>query len=982
MHELDALRAVAEGIELSEVVEDTARVVTARGMMRGRPVVVRFLVDPDRDPKGLVRLAASLSERGPLDEPGLVPVLAANPEVEPPYLVEAPVAGEPLDRLLARGAAVDPVRLAGEVAGALSALMARGLVHGALAPDALVIEPDGSARLGGLAQVRMALDESDPARLEREGYLPPEELAGRRPDGPGDVYALALVVCEVAAGRPLFAPGAPRRIAPGARLAGWTPDPALQQRLGPLAPTIVSCLALNPEQRPLPSSIASQANRSDTAPGSLMLRSQPTEMSIELTPVAGVTARSAARAAPDTGPFPRPFGEYELLGELARGGMGVVYRARQHHPPRPVAIKVIMPGQDLAPRSVNRFLTEAKAAGQLDHPAIVPLYQLGEHEGQLFFSMPLLEGGSLHELCRQQPVAERRAAELVSAVAAAVHHAHQHGIIHRDLKPANILLDASGQPRVADFGLAKIEEEEGAEPTTACVVLGTPSYMAPEQATTGRGSVNRAVDIYALGAVLYFLLTGRPPFWAASATETVRQVIYEEPVPLRRLNADLSRDMETICLKCLQKEPERRYASAQALAEDLGRWLEGRPILARPVGTLERAVRWCRREPLAAGLGGAFLASLVVGSGVSTHLALRARAGERAALESADRAETSYRMARAALEKCMKLKDDPLLKRGEGQRLQIQLGTAEKEFYEQFVTLHGGRPEFDQERAAALVELARACQTLGAAGESIAHFEEAVALRQSLINRAPDDRAARLAWASTEGELAWTYMRKGRYPDAEHAFERAIDALTRWRASSPAAEAGPYALELAKALRNRCEVYVLENRREDAERSVRAALAALEPLRADDPQGLSTLAAIQSSLCRMLFAAERNAEALDLARASVASLERLVALQPDNSDHQNNLSIALDQVASLQVRLKQIDAAVPIAGRAAALAEKLVESHPARTDYRRQLVGSLSLRAYLLETQGHGDEARALSIRVTQLMAQLPSGAEFGPAQE
>jgi WD40 repeat protein len=310
---------------------------------------------------------------------------------------------------------------------------------------------------------------------------------------------------------------------------------------------------------------------------------------------------SAAQVADASPRRIRYFGDYEILREIARGGMGVVFQARQVSLNRIVALKMILAGQLANDIDVKRFYTEAEAAANLDHPGIVPIYEVGQHEGQHYFSMGFIEGQSLSHRLAEGPLPPRQAAELMMKVAEAIDYAHQRGVIHRDLKPANVLLDPKGNPRLTDFGLAKkIQGDSGL--TGSGQIMGTPSYMPPEQAGGNRGDVGPAADVYALGATLYALITGRPPFQAATAMDTVVQVISDDPVPPRRLNPAVERDLETICLKCMEKEPARRYASAQALADDLKRHLDGQPILARPVGPWERAWIWTRRHPAAAAL--------------------------------------------------------------------------------------------------------------------------------------------------------------------------------------------------------------------------------------------------------------------------------------------------------------------------------------------------------------------------------------------
>jgi tetratricopeptide (TPR) repeat protein/predicted Ser/Thr protein kinase len=347
----------------------------------------------------------------------------------------------------------------------------------------------------------------------------------------------------------------------------------------------------------------------------------------------------------------RYFGDYELIEEIARGGMGVVYRARQLTLDRPVALKMIAAGQLATPAAVQRFHTEAEAAARLDHPHIVPIYEIGEHEGQHYFSMKLIEGGTLADIAtKSKPQSLKSiedAARLVGTVARAVHYAHQHGILHRDLKPTNILLDEQGQPYVTDFGLAKLLEDDTSL-THTVAVLGTPSYMAPEQAAGGGKQLTTAADIYSLGAVLYQLLTGQPPFRADTPLEIIRKVVEEEPVSpsqairsqiskpeIRNPKCEIDRDLETICLKCLSKDPQKRYGSPELLAQDLDRWRNGEPILARPVGAPEKVWRWCRRRPVVAGLLLAVLMALVAGLVVSNWFYLR----EKAAREQAVAAE-------------------------------------------------------------------------------------------------------------------------------------------------------------------------------------------------------------------------------------------------------------------------------------------------------------------------------------------------------
>ncbi len=322
-----------------------------------------------------------------------------------------------------------------------------------------------------------------------------------------------------------------------------------------------------------------------------------------------------------TQPILPRFGDYELQELLARGGMGVVYKARQISLNRPVALKRIAAGVLATPAEVRRFHAEAEAIAHLHHPNIVAVHEIGEHEGEHYFSMDYVAGRTLAEVVREGPLPAARAATYVKTVARAVHYAHQQGVIHRDLKPANVIIDEQDQPRITDFGLAKLLTSDFGvrtpDLTTTGQVLGSPNYLPPEQAEPHRRAIGPPSDVYALGAILYHLVTGRPPFQAQSLTTLLRQVIENEPVAPRLLNPNIPRDLETICLKCLQKEPARRYASAQALAEDLECWLRAEPIQARRASHVERVWLWCRRQPVRASLVGALIAVFALGlSGV------------------------------------------------------------------------------------------------------------------------------------------------------------------------------------------------------------------------------------------------------------------------------------------------------------------------------------------------------------------------------
>jgi tRNA A-37 threonylcarbamoyl transferase component Bud32 len=348
------------------------------------------------------------------------------------------------------------------------------------------------------------------------------------------------------------------------------------------------------------------------------------------------------------------------LEEIARGGMGVVYKCRQRSLDRAVAVKMILAAQFATKEFVRRFRAEASTAAALQHPNIVAIHEVGIHDGRHFFSMDLVEGQNLAQLVGQRPLEPPRAARYLKLIAEAVQYAHEQGILHRDLKPSNVLVDsATDQPRVSDFGLARRLDGESSLTMTG-QVLGSPNFMPPEQTGEGHGKVGRHSDVYGLGAILYYLITARAPFQAESLTALVTQVIGSDPIAPHLLNPAVPADLETICLKCLEKEPSRRYPTAKALAEELGRFLVDEPILARPVSRAERGWRWCRRKPALATLGGIALALLLIvlfGAPVAVLRIQRARVQAEWYLYAADMnlaseavREGAYLRARARLE--------------------------------------------------------------------------------------------------------------------------------------------------------------------------------------------------------------------------------------------------------------------------------------------------------------------------------------------
>jgi eukaryotic-like serine/threonine-protein kinase len=459
-------------------------------------------------------------------------------------------------------------------------------------------------------------------------------------------------------------------------------------------------------------------------------------------------------------PLVHYFGDYELLEEIARGGMGVVYRARQVSLNRPVAVKMILAGLFASEAERKRFRLEAETAARLTHPNIVEIYEVGEHQGQPYFSMRLVEGASLAKQAARA-LSIRDSVRIMVKTARAVHFAHQRGVLHRDLKPGNILLDRQGEPHITDFGLARLIEG-GSDLTLSGALLGSPGYMPPEQASGKAKHLTTAADIYGLGAVLYFLLTGQAPFTGATPIETTRRVLDEEPPKPRRLNPHLDADLETICLKCLEKDPQRRYGSAEALADDLDRWLRYEPILARPSGTLHRLGKWVRREPRVAALVGVVAFSFAVGVGSVVYEWRQADAARRQAESERHAAEKHSARAEAAQRDATEKLRDSYLAQAHANRLTTEPGRRYRslEILAKAAAIRPG-PDLRDEAIACLPLIdVRNLRTVGSPAEVVTssppdeQWERyAVALRggEISVRRLSDDRElARLPSAGAE----------------------------------------------------------------------------------------------------------------------------------------------------------------------------------------------------------------------------------------
>jgi tetratricopeptide (TPR) repeat protein len=439
---------------------------------------------------------------------------------------------------------------------------------------------------------------------------------------------------------------------------------------------------------------------------------------------------------------------YQILGELGRGGAGVVYKARQLSLNRLVALKVIQAGQYAIPGAVERFRAEAEAVARFQHPNIIQVYEVGEHDGLGYLTLEYAAAGSLETAIAGTPQDPRASAALIEELGRAIQYAHECGIVHRDLKPANIVMTESRLPKITDFGLAKLLEQERG-PTVMGTILGTPSYMAPEQLLGFTSEIPRAADIYALGAILYETLTGRPPFKGATPLSTLEQVANQEPLLPSSLQRHIPRDLETICMKCLEKNPSRRYTAAEDLADDLRRFLDGRPIVARPAPNWEKAVKWARRRPgLASGLAGVTMAIAVFVAGTlyyNARLQASVRTAQRAKAEADRNAQVALEQRNLALKALDKLVYEVQERLGETPATRVLrrslLDTAIAGLDELATSTEATPP--DMSRAVAHQKLGEIYRQVGRSEEASRQLEQAVGMAEQLAAAAPEDLAVK-----------------------------------------------------------------------------------------------------------------------------------------------------------------------------------------------------------------------------------------------
>jgi tetratricopeptide (TPR) repeat protein len=725
----------------------------------------------------------------------------------------------------------------------------------------------------------------------------------------------------------------------------------------------------------------------------------------------------------------RYFGDYEIRAELGRGGMGVVYEARQVSLNRPVALKMVKAGLLAGDDELRRFQNEAEAVALLDHSGILPVYEVGRHDGQHYFSMKLVPGGSLVPLLGRYKDDPKAAARLVAEAAEAVAHAHARGILHRDLKPANILVDDAGHPHITDFGLAK-KVEADIELTQSGAILGTPAYMSPEQATGRRGGITTATDVHGLGALLYALLTAQAPFGGDSVVETIDAVRNSPPEPPRKLNATVPRDLETICLKCLEKDPRRRYPTAQALADDLRAWLESRPIAARRVGATERARLWCSRRPAVAALSAAVALATV--GGTVTVIAVQAKAN--ADLRAANRrVEQRYDLAVDAIRTFHTgVSEDFLLKQNQFKELRDRLLKSAADFYGKLGALLGHESDIASRRALlrAHFEVANLTGTVGRKQDALAAHLAVLAERESLAGEPGSDPEATADVARSLVAIASIQRQVGKLDESSSSYRRAL-ALLGNPTGTPAAAArvlvadchtglgllltdrgGPtdaearaehlqalaiaqklvddnpgvadYLGRLAECHYNLALTAVRVQKRLEAVAEHRQAMALYQKLADDHPAVIDFRMKLADCHSGLAWALGSNSTAVATEaelREELRICRKLVDDYPGVTDTRVRLADCHNDLSNLMFRLGRLAEREAELREAVALYQGLVEEHPTVTDYRRGLAMCRYNLAGGLSRAGKPAEAEAEFRRVMALYQKLaddhPAVTEF-----
>ncbi|WP_145091043.1 serine/threonine-protein kinase [Anatilimnocola aggregata] len=703
------------------------------------------------------------------------------------------------------------------------------------------------------------------------------------------------------------------------------------------APAVASDATLPPPKRPLPPASAA-----------------PIETAMSMPP-------SLAAAKPPA----RRFGNYDLVDTIAKGGMGIVYKAKHLKLNRIVALKMILSGRFADDLEVQRFYSEAESAARLRHANIVGIHDVGECEGQHFFSMDYIEGKSLADLLKDQALSPKHAAELMQTISAAMHYAHTEGVVHRDLKPSNVLLDIAGVPLITDFGLAKQVEGGQSQMTMQGTVVGTPSYMPPEQAAGRIDEVNVRSDVYSLGAILYELLSGRPPFRGASPFETIKQVLENEPVALRILSPAIPRDLETICHKCLQKEAEKRYATAKELAEELGRFLRGEPILAQPIGPIARGWRWCKRNPFIAAASAAALFGLMSALAATTVGYVQTSA-------ALAQSEESRRQAMEAVNDLFtQVSENTLLNKPGLQPLRKELLGRALSYYQRFLQQRSGDPRVQDELASAHFRIALITEAIESTDKALPLYETAREMQERLVQATPDNPARLEAYGNTLNALGTALVTKKDHATAQQTYDAAAQVRTTLTKLAPGNSeyqrmlANTY-MNLGVSLRGAGKP---EEARQQFVKAQEIRTAALKKdaenwkLQRDLGKGFYGLANLARQAGNMPDAKAQFIQAAD-------SFDQVVKRDPADLENRRLLSICYRLLGDL-ASTDDVPAAREWYGRSRARLKPLAEQNPEVVDYQVELASLELNRGYLDSDDGQGAAAIAAFTQACAILTPL-----------
>lgn len=666
---------------------------------------------------------------------------------------------------------------------------------------------------------------------------------------------------------------------------------------------------------------------------------------------------------------------YQMQSLIGRGGMGVVYRARQVALNRPVALKMIVTGRHATLQQLARFQIEAEALARLTHENIVQIYECGEHDAGPYLALELIEGKSLDEILKDKTYSPDEAARLCQILAEAIYAAHSRGVVHRDLKPANILITPDGQPKITDFGLAK-RLSENSEWTKTDTVMGTPHYMAPEQASGDSQSVGPLADVYSLGTILYELLGGHPPFQNPNMAKLLGEICSEPPKPLRKKHPHIPKDLETICLRCLEKNPNQRYETADDLAEDLERYIEGHPILARPVGRVERITKWSRRHPATAlMLLGLVSLLLVIGvGGIAYHLRLR---------HEHDMTEQNFQLATNAVDEILvELGEENFLNEPHQEVRRRKLLNTTLHFTQQLAQQKPENPRMQRNLGFCHRRLGDIHRLMGNYAPAKSAYHEAIAILKLLHQENPEDHQVTHQLASAYGFLGELERSTSQIPEARSSYAAALELYEELLADD--ANLPEHQGEYARVLSNLGIIQKDTGELDEARKSLTASISRLESLtktRSDDRNYSQQLARSYINLGSVMRLQNALRKGQRPYQQAIAELKKLCDRYPTFAEYQYELALAYNNLGNLLSSGENYDEAILEHHKAEEIFQRLVEDHPKIPLYHQQLANtynSLAVVNYRLKQPHKMREAWGKGLaQMESLVQQSPHVPDY-----